>query len=103
METRLLKVAARASIPPFHVMDVLSAANARQRAKGDMVSLAAGQPSAGAPEPVREAAANALATRNLGYTEQLGIPEIREAIAGHYTRRYALDVDPHDVVITTGS
>jgi aspartate/methionine/tyrosine aminotransferase len=103
MQTRLLKVAERASIPPFHVMDVLSAANARQRARGDMISLAAGQPSAGAPEPVREAAAKALATQNLGYTEQLGIPEIREAIAGHYTRRYALDVDPHDVVITTGS
>ncbi len=103
MQTRLLRVAERASIPPFHVMDVLSAANARQRAKGDMVSLAAGQPSAGAPAPVREAAATALATQNLGYTEQLGIPEIREAIAGHYTRRYALDVDPHDVVITTGS
>jgi aspartate/methionine/tyrosine aminotransferase len=68
-----------------------------------MVSLAAGQPSASAPAPVREAAATALASQNLGYTEQLGIPEIRAAVAGHYTRRYALDVDPHDVVITTGS
>jgi aspartate/methionine/tyrosine aminotransferase len=103
MQTRLLKVAERASVPPFHVMDVLSAANARQRAKGDMVSLAAGQPSAGAPAPVRDAAAKALADQNLGYTEQLGIPEIREAVAGHYARRHALDVDPHDVVITTGS
>jgi aspartate/methionine/tyrosine aminotransferase len=103
METRLLKVAERALVPPFHVMDVLSAANARQRAKGDMISLAAGQPSAGAPEPVREAAARALATQTLGYTEQLGIPELREAIATHYATRYALDVDPHDVVVTTGS
>lgn len=99
----LLKVATRAAIPPFHVMDVLSAANARQRAKGDMVSLAAGQPSAGAPKPVREAAAQALHENPLGYTEQLGIPEIREAIARHYGSGYALDVDPHDVVITTGS
>src|SRR5262245_11863967 len=62
----LLKVAERAAIPPFHVMDVLSAANARQRAKGDMISLAAGQPSAGAPKPVREAAAQALHDNNLG-------------------------------------
>jgi aspartate/methionine/tyrosine aminotransferase len=100
---QLLKVAQRAAIPPFHVMDVLSAANARQRAHGDMVSLAAGQPSAGAPEPVRAAAAKTLAEHNLGYTEQLGIPEIRAAIAGHYERRYALEVDPRDVVVTTGS
>lgn len=99
----LLKVAERAAIPPFHVMDVLSAANARQRAKGDMISLAAGQPSAGAPKPVRAAAADALHRDNLGYTEQLGIPELRAAVATHYERRYALDVDPRDVVITTGS
>jgi aspartate/methionine/tyrosine aminotransferase len=103
MRQRLLKVAERASIPPFHVMDVLSAANARQRAKGDMISLAAGQPSAPAPAPVRAAAAEALTGRPLGYTEQLGIPELRAAIAGHYERRYALPVEPNDVVVTTGS
>jgi aspartate/methionine/tyrosine aminotransferase len=103
MRANLLKVAGRAAIPPFHVMDVLSAANARQRSHGDLVSLAAGQPSAGAPGPVREAASQALAENNLGYTEQLGIPELRAAIAGHYGHAYELDVEPHDVVVTTGS
>jgi aspartate/methionine/tyrosine aminotransferase len=98
-----LTVAARAAVPPFYVMDVLEAANARQRARGDVVSLVAGQPSAPAAAPVLRAAEHALRTNNLGYTEQLGIPELREAIAGHYSRRYALDVDPHDVVVTTGS
>lgn len=98
-----LKVAARAVVPPFHVMDVLSAAKARQRLRGDVVSLAAGQPGAGAPAPVLAAAAQALAEGNLGYTEQLGTPELRAAIAGHYRRRYALEVDPSDVVVTTGS
>jgi aspartate/methionine/tyrosine aminotransferase len=103
MAVHLLKVAERAAIAPFHVMDVLSAANARQRARGDMVSLAAGQPSAGAPKPVLAAAAETLTRQNLGYTEQLGIPELRAAVAGHYERQYALEVEPRDVVITTGS
>lgn len=98
----MLNVAARANIPPFHVMDVLSAANARQRAHGDMVSLAAGQPSAAAPRAVLDKAAEAL-HGNLGYTEQLGVPELREAIARHYDQRYALDVVVSDVVATTGS
>jgi len=102
MSTRLLKVAARANVPPFHVMDVLSAANARQRAQGDVVSLAAGQPSAAAPRAVLDKAADAL-HGPLGYTEHLGIPELRAAIAGHYDHRYALDVDSRDVVATTGS
>lgn len=98
----MLNVAARANIPPFHVMDVLSAANARQRAQGDVVSLAAGQPSAAAPRAVLDKAAEAV-TGPLGYTEQLGIPELRAAIANHYDQRYALDVDAGDIVATTGS
>ncbi|MGB3442954.1 MAG: pyridoxal phosphate-dependent aminotransferase [Actinophytocola sp.] len=102
MSNRLLRVAQRANIPPFHVMDVLSAANARQRARGDVVSLAAGQPSAAAPRAVLDRAAEAL-HGPLGYTEQLGIPELREAIACHYDRRYALGVAGSDVVATTGS
>ncbi|MBB4687498.1 pyridoxal phosphate-dependent aminotransferase [Amycolatopsis jiangsuensis] len=95
--------ALRAGVPPFHVMDVLSAAQARQRSHGDVVSLAAGQPSVPAPEPVRRAAAEALGNHTLGYTEQLGIPELREAVAGHYRRTYDLDVAAQDVVMTTGS
>ena len=35
--------ALRSAVPPFHVMDVLSAAQARQRSHGDLVSLAAGE------------------------------------------------------------
>ncbi|SDF58960.1 Aspartate/methionine/tyrosine aminotransferase [Lentzea fradiae] len=99
----MLTVAARADVPPFHVMDVLSAAARRQRTHGDVISLAAGQPSSPAPKPVRDAAVKAVTDQPLGYTEQLGIPELREAIAGHYDRQYGLEVTPDDVVVTTGS
>src|SRR5882724_1266221 len=94
--------ASRSAIAPFHVMDVLTAAAERQRTHGDLISLGAGQPSSPAPAPVRAAAA-ALNSSVLGYTEQLGIPALREAIAGHYLRRYDLDVSAEDVVVTTGS
>jgi aspartate/methionine/tyrosine aminotransferase len=95
--------ATRADVAPFHVMEVLVAAQARERSHGDVVVLAAGQPTAGAPAPVKAAAEKALREQNLGYTVQLGIPELSEAIAGHYDHRYALDVSPEDVVVTTGS
>ncbi|MCX2928972.1 pyridoxal phosphate-dependent aminotransferase [Mycobacterium sp. CVI_P3] len=97
------RVALRAGIPPFYVMDVWLAAAERQRTHGDLVNLSAGQPSAGAPEPVRAAAAAALEANQLGYTVALGIPELREAIAGSYAGRYGLDVSADDVVVTTGS
>ncbi len=103
MTNDLDRAALRAGIPPFHVMDVWLAAAQRQRSHGDLVNLSAGQPSVGAPEPVRAAAAAALQANALGYTVALGIPELRSAIAGSYADRYGLSVDPDDVVVTTGS
>lgn len=97
-------VAARANVPPFHVMDLLAAAQERQRTHGDVVNLVAGQPSTGAPEPVRREALRLLdGTDPLGYTVATGVPELREAIAAHYGRSYGIEVDRDDVVVTTGS
>src|SRR5512145_3270578 len=75
---RMLKVASRANVPPFHVMDLLAAAAAQQRSHGDLLNLVAGQPSTPAPRPVREAAKRALDSDVLGYTVALGIPGLRE-------------------------
>jgi aspartate/methionine/tyrosine aminotransferase len=97
------RVALRAGIPPFYVMDVWLAAAERQRTHGDLVNLSAGQPSAGAPAAVRDAAAAALGRNQLGYTVALGIPELREQIAQNYRTLHDVDVGVDDVVLTTGS
>ena len=99
----MVKTALRAGIPPFYVMDVWLAAAERQRTHGDLVNLSAGQPSVGAPEPVRAAAAAALDANRLGDTVALGIPELRAAIAQSYAQQHGLAVDVDDVVLTTGS
>jgi aspartate/methionine/tyrosine aminotransferase len=91
----------RSGIAPFHVMDVWAAAAERQRTRGDLINLSAGQPSTPAPAPVRAAAAAALETEVLGYTVALGIPELREGIAAHHRRSYGIEVTPDDVVVTT--
>lgn len=84
-------------------MDVWLAAAERQRTHGDLVNLSAGQPSAGAPSPVRDAAVAALNRNQLGYSVALGIPELRAAIADSYQTRHGLIVEQDDVVVTTGS
>ncbi|WP_182346200.1 pyridoxal phosphate-dependent aminotransferase [Tomitella gaofuii] len=84
-------------------MDVLKAAGERSRTHGDLVSLAAGQPSTPAPTPVLAAARQALGSHLLGYTEALGIPELREAIARYHHERSGVAVDADDVIVTTGS
>jgi aspartate/methionine/tyrosine aminotransferase len=97
------RVALRAGIPPFYVMDVWLAAAERQRTHGDLVNLSAGQPSVGAPEPVRAAAVAALRRNQLGYSVALGIPELRAAIAADYRRKYGIGVESDAVIVTTGS
>jgi aspartate/methionine/tyrosine aminotransferase len=96
-----LHEAARAAIPPFHVMDVWAAAGERQRTHGDLINLSAGQPSTPAPRPVRTAAAAALERDVLGYTVALGLPELRAGVAAHYGHTYGLPVTVDDAITTT--
>ena len=98
-----LKRAARGSVPPFIVMDVMRAANERAAAGEDIVHLEVGQPATPAPGAVRAAAAAALRSDPLGYTDATGIAELRRRIARHYGELYGLDIDPARIVVTTGS
>ncbi|MFD4430146.1 pyridoxal phosphate-dependent aminotransferase [Nocardia sp. NPDC058497] len=93
----------RSTIPPFYVMDVWKAAAERARSHGDVLVLAAGQPSTQAPAPVLRATRAAIDHELLGYTETFGILPLREAIAGHHSETYGYDVHPDEVVVTTGS
>jgi aspartate/methionine/tyrosine aminotransferase len=98
-----LKLSQRGQVPPFIVMDVMRAANERAASGADVLHLEVGQPSTGAPSKVIEAAKAVLGLDALGYTEALGIPPLREAIARHYRDLYDVVVDPARIVITTGS
>ncbi|NEW38798.1 pyridoxal phosphate-dependent aminotransferase [Nocardia cyriacigeorgica] len=93
----------RSTIPPFYVMDVWKAAAERARTHGDVLVLAAGQPSTPAPAPVLRATKVAIDAELLGYTETFGILPLRAAIAAHHSDTYGYPVDPDDVVVTTGS
>jgi aspartate/methionine/tyrosine aminotransferase len=98
-----LKVAQRAKLDPFLVMDVLAAANVRAAAGADVIHMEIGEPGGGPPEAALEAARQALGKLPLGYTEALGRPRLRAAIARHYDHQYGLRVDPCQVVVTVGA
>ena len=97
------KIARRAGVAPFHAMEVLRAANAREAAGARVLHLEVGEPAAGAPERVLAAAGRALAEGGLGYTEALGLPALRARIARHYGERYGLAIDPARVAVTAGA
>ena len=96
-------VSVRGGVEPFHVMRVIDAVVARRASGLPVIDLSAGQPSTPAPAAVRAAATTAIGTDRIGYTNALGIPALRAAIAGHYRRTYGIDVDPASVAVTTGS
>ena len=98
-----VKVAARAQVPPFAVMEIIAAANARRAAGVDVINLCAGEPATGASDVVRHKAVELLTGGDLGYTEALGAPGLRAAIAEHYRGWYGVDLDPGRIAVTTGS
>ena len=99
-----MKVAARAEVPPFAVMQIIAAANARRAAGQQVLNLAAGEPASGASPVIRQRAA-ALLTEGtaLGYTEAVGMPDLRAALAAHYLEWYGASIQPGSVAVTTGS
>lgn len=98
-----MKVSSRSQVPPFAVMEIIAAANARRAAGQSVLNLCAGEPSVGASEVVRQRAVQLLIGGDLGYTESLGSPALRSAIAGHYRAWYDVEVDPARIAVTTGS
>ncbi len=104
----MLKVGRGASAPPFLVMDVIAAANARQAAlppgHPHVIRMEVGQPGTGAPAGAVAAAAAAMhGSDPLGYTEALGRPSLRRRIARHYRDWYGLDVAPERIAVTMGA
>ena len=100
---RLVTPSARSAVPAFMVMDVMAAAARIEASGGHVVHMEVGQPAASAPASAIAAARAALAAGRLGYTEALGIPSLRARIARHYAERYAIEIDPARIVVTTGS
>src|SRR5215470_13758467 len=92
-----------AEIEPFEVMDVLSRAHALERAGRHVVHMEIGEPDFSAPPPVVEAGIRALRDGRTAYTATLGLPELREAITGHYHQKFKTKIDTERVVVTSGA
>ena len=69
----------------------------------DAVNLGQGFPEGDVPEDVIQAAADALVNGWNQYPSMMGVPELRQAVAAHNKRFYALDIDwQSEVMVTSG-
>ena len=103
-----LKVGRGAEAPPFLVMDVIAAANARAASlpvgSPGILRMEVGQPGTAAPGGAVAAAMAALQSGEpLGYTEAFGLPALRERIARHYLDHYELSVPASRIAVTVGA
>jgi len=103
-----LKIGAGAIVPPFRVMDVITAANAREKILAPdapkILRMEVGQPGTGLPEGAKRAVTAALQSGNvLGYTEGLGRFSLRARIAAHYADWYGANISESRIAVTFGA
>ncbi|MDQ2859405.1 MAG: aminotransferase [Pseudomonadota bacterium] len=68
------------------------------------INLGQGFPDEPGPEPIRRHAAEAVLNGYNQYPPMAGLAELREAVAGHYSRRQGLDLDwKTEVTVTSGA
>ena len=68
-----------------------------------VISLGVGEPDFVTPWPISEAGIRAIEQGHTHYTSNLGLLELREAIAADLERRYGVEWDPREeMLITTG-
>ena len=92
-----------AEIEPFEVMDVLSRAQALERAGRRVVHMEIGEPDFTAPAPVVEAGVRALRDGRTAYTATLGLNSLREAISAHYRDKLGCEIPAGRIAITSGA
>jgi len=104
----MLKTGGGATAPPFIVMAVIAAANARQASlppgAPHIIRMEVGQPGTGAPAGAIAAAQAAMrAGQPMGYTEAFGRRSLRERIAAHIQGWYGLALNADRVAVTVGA
>ncbi|MFM0374342.1 pyridoxal phosphate-dependent aminotransferase [Paraburkholderia aspalathi] len=90
-------------VAPFYVMEFAKRAAALEAEGHHIVKLSVGEPDFGAPPAVISAMVDVMNNARLPYTHALGLPALRESIAGFYRTAHSLSIDPSRVIVTAGA
>lgn len=98
-----MKPAKRMSlIPPSSTLKVLALAKELERGGKKIVHMEVGEPDFDTPAHIKQAAKDALDRGMTKYTPSAGLPELREAVAEHFSKR-RVQVAAKNVMITPGA
>src|SRR6516162_8418534 len=100
----VLKLAERSRLIAPSATLAMAAEAKRLKAEGvDVLDFALGEPDFDTPANIQEAAFKAVRAGQTHYTPPAGMPELREAIAAHYTQHHGLSTKSAQTVVSNGA
>ena len=91
------------SLKPFHVMDILAQAKKLESQGRSICHMEVGEPDFATAGCIIKAGMDALEQFKTHYTPASGLPELREAVADYYHRKFSVEINPRRVIITPGA
>ena len=99
-----LELAERAGLIEPSATLAMGAEAKRLKSQGlEILDFALGEPDFDTPVNIQEAALGAIRSGKTHYTPPAGIPELRQAVADHYTRHEGLSTEMSQVVVSNGA
>jgi len=89
-------------VKPSPTIAVTTLAGELKAAGRDVIGLGAGEPDFDTPDPIKAAAAAAMAAGKTKYTAVDGIPELKQAICDKLKRDNGLSYEPAQISVGTG-
>ena len=93
----------RSNILPFLAIDMLARANSLKSKGKDIIHMDVGEPGFKTPAHILEYAKTIIEQKKIGYTESIGMPELRSKISDHYKYWYDEEVDSENIAVTAGA
>jgi aspartate aminotransferase len=99
-----LKLADRAGLIEPSATLAMGAEAKRLKAQGlEILDFALGEPDFLTPQNIQDAAVEAMRSGQTHYTPPAGMPELRQAVADHYSRHHRLKTEMAQIVISNGA
>ncbi|MDE2771035.1 MAG: pyridoxal phosphate-dependent aminotransferase [Bacteroidota bacterium] len=92
-----------ASMQPSATLAMAGRAKKLKRAGADVIALSAGEPDFNTPEPIANAGIQAIREGFTRYTQNPGMPELREAICEKFARENNLKYTPSQILCSNGA
>jgi aspartate/methionine/tyrosine aminotransferase len=98
-----IKTSKRSNINPFYAIEIFEKGQSYLKNNRKIINLSLGEPSASLPYELKKMLADKIFNTRFGYTESIGIPNLRKAIVGHYKNKYKKEVSIENIAITSGA